>query len=503
MLIAEGVALWYGHPGAVPEKAGGWQAFCKEAGRPREEGSGGPDATVETVGGVRKSDPSEEDGMKVLVRVAAAAAMMVPLVASPADAQHYRVDFGLNGGYSWYSAALGNDETGVEDLDVRFNANWLLGSQLTFWFTPRIGLRANMTYTDTDLKADDTVFHEHVNLWSGTGDLMFRFREPNEEWLGSEMLPYIALGLGAKWINPAGDWATCSGGGEEDASSCHPFFPGGGNGFALEEATSFAGLIGLGTDWRVSPNFAVRLELNDRIYKPEIYEVTGVGPTFTRSSDNVSKVVHEIGGQIGLHILAGLQEPPVVAVAPAPPPPPPPAPEPPPAPREETISVCVIDPTAPNGLRMQEAIYLVDEGDTVVVVNGTRQPLSSSVGTVVVANNQPWYVSGAPLVVDVGATNYEYLTYQGAVRIEADRLTYLGTVDGLPVYADRDQVADVRTQMEDVRRARATGDLESILEQERDLREAVDALQVVYVPLQSTGCIFQPLQRQQQVRKGK
>lgn len=441
--------------------------------------------------------------MKVLVRVAAAAALLVPLVASPASAQRYKVDFGLNGGYSWYSAMLGSDETGAEDEDARFDANWLAGSQLTFWFTPRIGLRANMTYTDTDLKVEDFTAHDHMNLWSGTGDLMFRFREPNEEWLGSEMLPYIALGLGGKWINPAADWATCSGGEEDEESSCHPFTAG-NQAFAIEEATSLAGLVGLGTDWRVAPNFAVRLEVNDRIYKPEVYEISGTGSAFTRSGENVSKVVHEIGGQIGLHILAGLQQPEVVAVAPAPPPPPPPpAEEPPPPPREESIMVCVVDPTDPAGLRMQEAVYLVDAGDTVVVVNGQRQPLNSAVGTVVVAGNQPWFVSGAPLVVDVGATNYEYLTYQGAVRIEPSRLTYLGTVNGLPVYADRDQVADVADQLADVREAQATGELDDILDEEEDLREAVDALQVVYVPLQPTGCVFQPLQRQQQVRKGK
>lgn len=443
--------------------------------------------------------------MKVLVRVAAAAAMLVPLVASPASAQNYKVDFGLNGGYSWYSAALGADETGAEDTDVRFDAGWLIGSQLGFWFTPRVGLRANMTYADTDLSADDALLHDHMNLWTGTADLLFRFRQPNEEWLGSEFLPFIALGLGAKWINPAGDWATCTGGDQDDSSSCHPFTVG-TNGFAIEEATSFAGLIGLGGDWRVSPNFALRFEVDDRIYKPEIYEGTFTGPTaFARSTgENVSKVVHEISGQIGLHILAGLEAPPVVAVAPAPPPPPPPpTPEPPPAPREESIMVCVVDPTADNGLRMQQATYLVDAGDTVVTVNGQRQPLSSAVGNVVVAGNQPWYVSGAPLTVNVGNTSYEYLTYQGAVRIESDRLTYLGTVNGLPVYADRDQVADVRSQIADARSAQATGDLEDILEQEQDLREAVDALQVVYVPLQPTGCVFQPLQRQQQVRKGK
>jgi hypothetical protein len=427
---------------------------------------------------------------------------LVPLVASPASAQRYKVDFGLNGGYSWYSAALGEDETGAANQDVRFDQNWLAGSQLTFWFTPRIGLRANMTYTDNDLLVEDAVVHDHVNLWSGSGDLMFRFREPNEEWMGSEFLPYLALGVGGKWINPASDWASCSGGNEDEDSSCHPFFIG-TQGFAMEEATSLMGLVGLGSDWRLSPNFAVRLEVNDRMYKPEIYEVTGAGTAFTRSGDNVSKLVHEVSGQIGLHILAGLQAPPVVAVAPAPPPPPAPTPEPPPPPREESVMVCVVDVTADNGLRMQQATYLVESGDTIVTVNGQRQPLSSAVGTVVVAGNQDWYVRGAPLAVNVGRTDYEFLTYQGARNISADNLTYLGTVNGLPVYADRDQVADIRMDLATARTEAGSAELSTVLSDRANLREAVDALQVVYVPLQPTGCVFQPLQRQQQVRKGK
>ena len=447
--------------------------------------------------------------MKVLVRAVAAAALLAPFVAAPASAQHYKVDFGLNGGYSWYSAALGSDETGADNADVRFDANWLLGSQLTFWLRPRLGLRANMTYTDTNLMVEDTEAHGNINLWSGTGDLLFRFREPNEEWMGTEMLPFLALGIGGKWHNPAGDFFNCVDNEEGEEWSCVPFRAGTGN-FALGEQKVLAGLVGLGADFRVSPTFAVRLELDDRIYKPQFYEASATPTsantwTLTNGDENVSKIVHEVSGQIGLHLLAGLQRPAVVAVAPAPPPPPAPAPTPAPtpAPVERNITVCVIDPTTDSGIRMQNAIYLESSRDTVVMVNGQRQPLRSSVGTVTVAGGADWYVRGQPLAITLGNDRMEYLTYQSARQIPADRLSYLGTVNGLAVYADRDQVADINDQLSDIRREQRTGDLEDILEEEEDLREALDAVQIVYVPLAATGCVFQPLQRQMQVRKGK
>ena len=93
--------------------------------------------------------------MGMVGRVATAAALL-GMVAAPASAQPWRFDFGINGGYSWYSNMLSSDETGVDDQDIAFSPNWLLGSQATFWFSPRIGLRANGTYTDTDLEAEST-----------------------------------------------------------------------------------------------------------------------------------------------------------------------------------------------------------------------------------------------------------------------------------------------------------------------------------------------------------
>src|SRR5690606_28562874 len=187
-------------------------------------------------------------------------------------------DFGVNGGGSWYSSMLGEDEHGLGSDEARFAWGWLSGAQATLWLSQRIGLRANMTYTDRPLSFEGTDLINHVNLWSGTGDLMFRFREPNDTWRGTEWIPYLALGLGGKWHNPAGDDFTCVDDEEAKAWACQPFtLPPGADDddddvrtFALGEERVLAGLIGLGTDLRFHPRWSVRFEVNDRIYKPRV-----------------------------------------------------------------------------------------------------------------------------------------------------------------------------------------------------------------------------------------
>jgi hypothetical protein len=444
----------------------------------------------------------------MLNRVGITAALLA-MVAAPAAAQSWRFDFGVNGGYSWLSDMLGDDQTGTADADVKLEPGWLLGSQLTFWATPRIGLRANATFADRGLTTSNdadnsTDLIDNVNLWSGSGDLLFRFRTPNDEWMGSEFLPYLALGLGAKWVNPAGDDFTCTDTEESKSWACGPFTAG-ENDFALGENSSIMGLVGLGADWRLSPGIALRLEVNDRIFKPQLFDVTSqTGSAVTIPSDeSVSKVVHEIGAQVGLHFLFGMARPEAVAVVPAPLPPPPPAPEPAPAPREDAITVCVIDPTSPNGIRMQSALFLHASGDTVVVTNGNRVPLRDAVGTVQVARTADWYVRGEPLTLTVGKHQMQYLTYQGATMIEADRLTYLGTINGYPVYANRDEVADLNADLTELRRAQASNDLADILDEREDVRGELEDIKLLYVPLEPTGCVFQTVQMLEQVRKGK
>ena len=446
--------------------------------------------------------------MRVLCKVAMTTALLVPMVAAPVAAQNYRWDLGVNGGYSWYSDMLDNDDMGVVAADaledVSFESGLLGGLQLGFWARPNIGLRLNGTYADRPVVAGDTELINSTNLWSGSLDLLWRFSQPNTEWMGTEVLPYLALGLGAKWINPSGDSFACVDNEDGEEVFCGSFnVTDGGTTvagpFGLPEQTRLMGLVGLGTDVRLSPRFGLRLEVNDRIYKPEVYALN-VDNSFDES---LGKTVHEIGAQVGLHLLMGLDQPRFVSVAPAPAPPAPLPPPPPAAPVEEAVTVCVVDPTVRSGLRMQSAYYRPATRDTVVMVNGQRVPLNNAVGSVMVVRDADWYVRGQPLVLNVGSERFEYLSYQGARRIEADDLAYLGTINGYPVYADRDEVADVVDALADVRTAQNSSDLSRILEQREDLRDEINDVEYLYVPVEPTGCVFQALQPMAPVMKGK
>jgi hypothetical protein len=468
--------------------------------------------------------------MKLFSRATLATALVAAAFAAPVSAQAWKWDFGINGGYSWYRAMLGSDETGLPDGtngdDVKFEAGWLVGSQLGFWFTPRIGIRANATYAERPIVTenfdllddveDDNII-EDINLWSGSGDVLFRLKTPKDEFTKFEMLPYIALGLGGKWHNGAEDEGQCVNDAEDEQWACHAFQiindqgQGTGRYFALSELKGIMGLVGLGADWRLGRNFALRTEISDRIYRPKLMQVTPdqpAGRTWTVVSgdgdDEVSQVVHEIAGQLGLHLLFGVPRPVAVAVAPAPvetPVTPPPAPAPRDVPREETISVCVIDPTVPGGIRIETATFIPSTRDTMVTVNGQRVLLRNAVGNVMVASNADWYVQGRPLTMTIGGEKVEFVTYGTSRMVASTELGFLGTINGVPVYADKDEIADVQEELNELNRAQRGTDLAKLLEEHKDLREDLEDVKVLYVPLQPTGCVFQAVQRQEQVRK--
>lgn len=442
--------------------------------------------------------------MRIISRAAITTALLLPLAVAPLAAQNYRWDIGVNGGYSWLTDMIDTDEAGFPDDfedDVKFGSGALLGAQLGFWAAPNIGLRLNGTYADRPLESGDVNLIEDVNLWSGSLDLLWRFSRPNTDWMGTEVLPYLALGLGGKWINPGGDAFDCTEDADGELDVCGPFDVATVGPFGVPEQTRLMGLVGLGADVRLSPNFALRLEANDRIFKPEVYALDPT--TFVVGEESVGKTVHELGAQIGLHLLMGLDRAEVVSVAPAPAPLPPPPPPPAPAPVEEAVTVCVVDPTAVNGLRMQSAYYRPATRDTVVTINGERVALDDAVGSVMVVRDADWYVRGQPLTLRIGDENIEYLTYQGARRIEASDLAYVGTINGYPVYADRDEIADVVDELADARAANAGRDLGDILDENDDLRDSINDIEYLYVPVESTGCVFQALQAMEPVQKGK
>jgi hypothetical protein len=110
----------------------------------------------------------------------------------------------------------------------------------------------------------------------------------------------------------------------------------------------------------------------------------------------------------------------------------------------------------------------------------------------------------ANVVHELGAqVKVEFVTTNTPRVVEASELAFLGTINGLPVYADRDDVQDVRAQLDELNRAQRGTDLAKILEEHKDLRQDLADVKIFYVPMQPTGCVFQAVQRQEQVRKNK
>ena len=446
--------------------------------------------------------------MKRTMWAALAVVVVGTFGARPADAQDYpdyKFDVGVFGGGSWYSAMLDDEHLGEGSDDVRYKAGWVTGLQATFWATPRFGIRAHGAFTERPLNGgdesqenEDGNLLEDINLWSASGDLMIRLIPDGYNMAGYSSMPYIALGIGGKNTNPAGDFVVVPETGSEDETTGVYFEPTPGNGFFQMSQWTLMGLAALGTDLRLADNFGLRLEVGDRFWDATIRDAETIG---TNPDEDVGKVTHEIYGQIGAHLLLGLAAPPVVAVAPAPPPPP--APAPPPAPVEERITVCVIDPAAENGIRTVNAIYLPERGDTMVVVNGNRQTLRSTLpGNVMLASEADWFVRGEPLALNLAPDlTLEYTTWQSGRVIQASELAYLGTVRGLPVYASANDVSDIRADLRELRRAQMSDDLDDILDEREDIRGEIEDIQYLYVPLRPTGCVFQTVQQVEQVRK--
>ena len=60
----------------------------------------------------------------------------------------------------------------------------------------------------------------------------------------------------------------------------------------------------------------------------------------------------------------------------------------------------------------------------------------------------------------------------------------------------------VISELNELNRSRPGTDLGTLLNDQRTLRESLEDVTVLYVPVYSTGCVFQGVQRQDEVRKG-
>jgi hypothetical protein len=445
-------------------------------------------------------------------RYLCAAAILIALsIPASAAAQQHRFDIGVLGGWSWLTPALDQDHLG-SNAELEFESGFLLGAQAGVWFSPRIGLRANFGFADRALVFDgdenllddeDSEILPHVNLWNGTGDLLIRFANtPAMDYAGPEFLPFLALGLGAKWVNAAGGGNTIQDA-DGDPDTGVIFGVGGDNYFMQDQAT-LLGRVGLGTDLRVSRNLAFRLEVGDMMWDAPFERVEQRNGQFVRvdpDGEDIGKTQHELYGTAGIHLLLGLGPRTEVAMAePAPPPPPAEPAPPPPPPAEESVTVCVIDPaTGVAGMRTLTAFYRPTEGDTLVDEAGNRVPLSGFGTNLRVATDEDWYVRGLPLTIEYGNVRQQYTPY-GRAQVMADHdLVVLGTVNGLPIYANADDAAAFRAAAGD--ELIADGDLPALLIAQPEARDEFNEITMLYIPTRAIGCEFGPLQRMEDIRK--
>jgi hypothetical protein len=445
---------------------------------------------------------------------AVAIALCMPVGAA---AQHYRFDLGVLGGGSWFTSALDREHLGT-DGEVQFDTGLLAGAQAGFWFSPRVGLRANFGFADRSLDLDsneglsgdgETELLPHVNLWTGTGDLLFRFAgTPAPEFERAEFLPYLAFGLGARWVNAAGPGVPVADNDPDGDPDTGSVFTVDGDTYFLQDQSKLLGRVALGSDVHVSRALAFRLEVGDMMWKAPIERVQLTGGNFVRTSEgDIGSMQHELYGTAGIHLLFGLSRAGTVTAMAAPPPPPvaeQPAPPPPPAalpePVEETVSVCVIDPmSGASATRTMTAFYRPANGDTLVDDGGRRIPLGEYVAGVRIGTHEDWYVTGRPLTIEYGTARIDYTPY-GMVRVVED-VVVLGAVDGLPVFADASVAEDFRAAAGS--ELRADSDLEALLVARPELRAPFADITTLYVASRPVGCEFAPLQRMEEVRKNR
>jgi hypothetical protein len=439
-------------------------------------------------------------------RVLLPALMLLLGMVAPVSAQTWRMDIGANGGGSAWTGFLGDDDTGNGSLG--FASSWVAGVQATYWVSTRLGARLNLTGSSrgpgSATSSPAAASADDIGIFAGTLDVLFRLSAPQPVARAGQLLPYVAGGLGARYVNPAYDVYELTS--DDGTRTGHPFTVEGGNGrlWFLTEGLSPAALLAVGTDVRLPRSFFLRLELGDRIARPAVYPASRTGEqSFAATGGQAGRWTHELQGTLGVHVALGARAAePVLAALPAPiPAPVPPAGVPadttvgpppadttraePAAGPDESLSLCVIDPAQPSGVRTIEATYRPSARDTIVVLNELPLPVADAIGQV---ENRPWLAARRPL--DVPGTRPGRFVIAGAPRSFGDAaLVQLGMSSGMPIFVEVAAMESV------VDRLGTAADLAIVLT-DSDIEDAFARVNTIFVPYRTIGCLFQPLQRQ-------
>jgi len=163
------------------------------------------------------------------------------------------------------------------------------------------------------------------------------------------------------------------------------------------------------------------------------------------------------------------------------------------APAERRFTLCALAPHSTAGLRRLEVVRIEGRSDTLALVEGRRLPLSEVVGEVPTAREMAWFSEKKPLTLPIGRRTLRYQIYDVGRVIEAGDLAYLGTVDGLAVYTAAEDFAPAERELKPL--LAEDHDLLHLLVKSPALRTQLRTTDVLYVPLNRTGCVFQPLLR--------
>ncbi len=330
--------------------------------------------------------------------------------ASGADAQDRissRLDLGVYGGYSWTSPWFAYD-----DADFSIGANPVLGSTVTLWGTPAIGLRANGSYIPSTGPTADGIPAEIANLdypynnWLVDLSAVFRPFRPSD----SELLPSLYFWLGGGIVRSDFRGASRTGCVPEydPYEVCVKTDP--------NKATNGQGTVGVGFDYiRRESLFGFFGEIGTHMYNSPTHLVAG--------STAEDKFAVTVRGVAGVKLALGSIFAPIVPIPPAPPPPPPP----PPPPAERTIQVCVVQNGAVQNI---SATFSPATNDT--TVNGVAFAQAHPVTAPNYAAGANWFIQSS----DMAYADRDWVKYGVSRVIQPSQVQRVGEFQGTSIFAE-------------------------------------------------------------------